>query len=516
MTLRAGIYARVSTEEQAEEGHSIDAQIRVCRELCARKGWRVVAEYVDAGISGTTLDRPRFQDLLRDLREGKLDIIVVHKLDRFSRSLVDTLTTLSQLSRRGVSFCSATEDFDFTTPIGKVLLALLAAFAQYFIDNLREETKKGLRQRALKGLYNGIVPFGYVRTPREQGGVPAFHPKNIEGYRTAVQWASQGKSMREIADWLNTNGYRTSGNFGPHLFTTDAVRDILRSRFYLGEVSYKSVWRAGLHPAAIDRETWTMCQEQLRRRSFRREGTKMSDRIYPLRKLLYCAVCGHSLRGQPLRGARLYKDMEAASRRCTEPQTVKAEEIERQVGDFLLKAQLPDDWRDQILQQLGVRSNVEQIEAQRRALVNKLTRARKLYIEGDLDDAQYQRDKKAIERELGKLQPVTLPDLERAAQLLQSVGMLWEHATDAERLELARALFEKIWMREGKVVACEPRTALYPLFALIEKKIRPLRANRRTQVRERRASIPNLPSPIIVILPPGVHFTDAADDGGSS
>jgi site-specific DNA recombinase len=101
--MRAVIYARVSTEEQAEEGHSIDAQLRIVREFCAHRGWTIVGEYVDPGRSGRTLKRPRMQALIADAQLHLFDVVVVHKLDRLSRSLIDTLTLLSDLNKLGVS-----------------------------------------------------------------------------------------------------------------------------------------------------------------------------------------------------------------------------------------------------------------------------------------------------------------------------------------------------------------------------------------------------------------------------
>ena len=236
----------------------------------------------------------------------------------------------------------------------------------------------------------------------------------------------------------------------------------------MGEVSYKGVWRQGLHPAAIDRETWDRCQEHLRRRAVHRETTKCTDRVYPLRKLLVCAVCGHALRGQPSHGVRCYKDIEAARRRCPEPQIVKADEIEAQLGAFLKRAVVPDNWKELILKQLDAAAELDQHEAKRKALVNRMTRVRNLYIAGDLPELEYQKEKREVETALSKLHTVALPDLEQAAQLLKSVGVLWEHATDGERLELARSIFEKLILRQGKLVACEPRAPLFPLFALAE------------------------------------------------
>lgn len=514
MSTRVGIYARVSTDEQAEEGHSIDAQIRVCRELCARKGWEVVAEYLDPGISGTTTDRPGFQQMLRDARAHKLDVIVVHKLDRFSRSLVDTLTTLAKLSGDGIAFCSATEDFDFTTPIGKVLLALLAAFAQYFVDNLRMETKKGLKERTLKGLYNGTLVFGYQRVPKEQGGVPVFHPHNLKGYYAAVRMALQGKNNRMIADWLNAAGYRTTGNRGNNLFIPDNIADMLRSRFYLGMVSYKGVWRQGKHKAAIDAETWERVQMSLRQRSSHRETTKQTDRVYPLRKILYCAACGKPLRGQPSHGVRKYKDMEAIARRCQQPQSVKAEDIEQQIAEFLRGATLPQDWRKQILDRLGTGTDRAHLETQRKRLINELARARKLYIAGDLPDGEWSKEKTRVQAQLDTLKPVALPDYEKTAALLESAGTLWANASDAQRMELARALFEKVWLEGGNVVAIEPRAAFYPLLALAgeNRKSPPIKSGDSGNSPAEVTGVGSAGDSPIIILSPGSSNPGARDD----
>ena len=279
---------------------------------------------------------------------------MVHKLDRLSRSLIDTLFVLSDLSKQEISFISATEEFDFTTPIGKVLLALLAAFAQSYIDNLREETKKGKKERALKGLYNGSLPFGYQRVPKEQGGVPILHPTNVEGYRLAIRSGAEGRTVRELVHLLNAAGYRTTGNWGSRPFSQDTVLPMLKNRFYLGEISYKGTWMKGKHPAAIDIETWECCQEQIHRRLTKHETTKTTDRIYLLRKLLYCSTCGRPLRGQNRRGERRYRDpSKSYGEDCPEPQTTNADRLEKQIGDYLMQIRLPENWLPEAMQWIG-------------------------------------------------------------------------------------------------------------------------------------------------------------------
>ena len=488
---RVALYARVSTDEQADEGHSIDAQIRLCREFCARKGWTITVEYVDAGLSGTTTRRPEFQRMMHAARRTEFDIIVVHKLDRFSRSLVDTLTMLAELARDNVSFCSATEDFDFTTPIGRVLLALLAAFAQYYIDNLRAETKKGKRERALKGLYNGIVPFGYQAVSKEQGGIPTPHAQNADAYREIIRRITAGQSGRNIADWLNANGFRTTGNRGANLFTPDAVIDITKNRFHLGQVAYKSVWRDGKHAPLIDAETWEAAQRVLRARTVRRDTGKHSvTRAYPLRQIAYCAECGSALRGQASHGDRRYKDMQAARRVCPGPQLTDAQKIETELGHYFAAVTLPEDWRERIMQMFADNADAARNEKQRRALVNELARARKLYIAGDLTDEQYHTEKTRIQTQLDAVQPVALPDLDKAAALLSSIGAIWQQATDTERTNIARALLEKVWIKQNKIVALEPRATFYDLFQMLEIQTPPDESDGGMHLRERRASLP--------------------------
>lgn len=509
---RVAIYARVSTDEQADEGHSIDAQVRLCRELCARKGWIIAAEYVDAGLSGTTTRRPEFQRMMHDARRKEFDIIAVHKLDRFSRSLVDTLTLLAELAHVGISFCSATEDFDFTTPIGRVLLAMLAAFAQYYIDNLRAETKKGKRERALKGFYNGVVPFGYQSVPKEQGGIPTPHAQNADAYREIIRRIMAGQSGREISDWLNANGFRTTGNRGANLFTPDAVIDITKNRFHLGQVAYKGVWRDGKHLPLIDADTWNAAQRVLRARTARRDTGKHSVvRAYPLRQIAYCAECGSVLRGQASHGERKYKDMQAARRACAGPQLIHAETIETELGAYFSAVALPADWRDRALGLFADNADAARNEKQRRALVNELARARRLYIAGDLTDDQWQSEKMRIQSQLDAVQPVAMPDLDKAAALLSSVGNIWQQATDAERANIARALLERVYVRDNKIVALEPRATFYDLFSMLEMQTPPDESDGGMHLRERRASLPRTHSLFdILILRRGMSPARAA------
>ena len=209
------------------------------------------------------------------------------------------------------------------------MLGVVAVFSQLYVENLSTETVKGKHQRVLKGFHNNTVPFGYVRVKKEDGGIPKIDANTIEGYRLAIQMCAGGASVREIVLALNNCGYRTSGNWGSRPFSEDTVLPMLKSKFYLGMVSYKGEWLPGKHEAAVDSETWERAREQLRRRAANRVTTKLSDRVYPLRKLLHCAVCGRGLRGHFLKGARRYRDpSKDYGESCPEAQSILAETLE--------------------------------------------------------------------------------------------------------------------------------------------------------------------------------------------
>src|SRR5215213_2620974 len=196
-TTRAALYVRVSSEEQVE-GYSLEAQVRSGRLYGDAHGWEITEIYRDEGKSARTDDlsrRPAFQQLLADAEAKHFDVIVVHKLDRFSRNLRVTLETLERLQSWGVGFVSISEQMDFTTPIGKVVLATLAAFAQYYSDNLSLETKKGKAERKAQGLYNGILPFGLKKN---SGGLPVPDPETYPGLLLAFGEAAKGASDREV------------------------------------------------------------------------------------------------------------------------------------------------------------------------------------------------------------------------------------------------------------------------------------------------------------------------------
>jgi len=213
--------------------------------------------------------------------DGLLDILVVHKLDRFSRSLRDTLNLMSDLCSWGVSFVSIQEQFDFTTPAGRLQMQILGAVAEWFSSNLGQEIAKGIHQRALEGLPWGRLPTGYCwgrcsecndiacsdagGEDRSDGEVPILHPVDSKAIRLAFETYSKGDQTCEgVAAVLNSAGSRSLTRNGRKPWTRNAVDKALRKRFYLGYVEHKGTLYNGKHEALIDEETFDRC-ERIRR-----------------------------------------------------------------------------------------------------------------------------------------------------------------------------------------------------------------------------------------------------------
>lgn len=163
--MRVAAYLRVSTIEQAD-GYSLMAQRQAIEAYCRTRGWSDITWFEDAGKSGHADDvsrRPAFARLLQDAEAGNFGVVVVHKLDRWARSVVVALQTLKQLERHNVAWVSLGENLDFTGPFGRAMLGILAVFAQLYSDNLSAEVRKGLGEKKRQGLHVGGIPYGARR-----------------------------------------------------------------------------------------------------------------------------------------------------------------------------------------------------------------------------------------------------------------------------------------------------------------------------------------------------------------
>jgi site-specific DNA recombinase len=223
---------------QGEEGKSLAAQKEEMHEFAEAQGWQVVAEFVDAGETGTSMERSGLQEALEAAEDGTFDVLLVHELSRLSRSLFDTLKIFEDLGQAGVGFVSIKDpDFNFSSATGRLFLSVLAALNQYYVDLLRMHTAKSKRERARRGLYNAsITPYGY-RHVGDADTPPEIVEEEAEAVRGLFERYATGRySYIDLAEWINEAGYHTRSG---RSFSKDTISEMLRNPFYKGKVVYK-------------------------------------------------------------------------------------------------------------------------------------------------------------------------------------------------------------------------------------------------------------------------------------
>lgn len=281
------IYIRVSTQEQASEGYSIEEQKERLTKYAEAQDWSVYRVYSDPGFSGGSLERPGLRSLILDVNAAKVNKVVVYKLDRLSRSQKDTLYLIEDVFLpASVDFVSMTENFDTGTPLGRAMIGILSVFAQLEREQIKERMSMGKEGRAKSGLWHGgfKAPIGY----RYKDNVLSVDPYEAEYIRRIFKEYASGRSLTSITNDLIREGVRTY--YG--LFTYNTIRTILDNVVYLGIIKHKDQEYPGLHEAIIDRETFDKVQERLEyQRKNDVDHLHFSQKTSLITGLCYCADC---------------------------------------------------------------------------------------------------------------------------------------------------------------------------------------------------------------------------------
>ena len=245
---KVGIYVRVSTGPQAKEGYSIPEQKERLTAYCKARDWQIVRVYVDAGYTGSNIERPGMESLIKDVEEGNIDTVLVYKLDRLSRSQKDTLYLIEDLFLpNGVNFVSMQESFDTSTPFGRAVLSILSVFSQLERELIAERTFMGRKGRAKEGKWHGCAshPIGYVY----KEGELVINEKEAEQVRMVYEYYSRGMTITEICNRME--GYKTKHGDWHHPGT---VANVLDNPLYAGIIHFDDVLTPDSHTAVVPRE----------------------------------------------------------------------------------------------------------------------------------------------------------------------------------------------------------------------------------------------------------------------
>jgi len=271
-SVRCAIYTRKSTEEGLEqEFNSLDAQREACEAYITsqrHEGWTLVRDaYDDGGFSGGNMERPGLKRLLADIEAGKVDVIVVYKVDRLTRSLADFAKIVDVLDAKGASFVSVTQSFNTTTSMGRLTLNVLLSFAQFEREVTGERIRDKIAASKKKGLWmGGPVPLGYDVEDRKL----VVNEDEAELVRHIMQRYLALPSVKALAAELARDGHRTKVQIrksGPHKggckFQRGTLYHLLSNRIYLGEIVHKGSYFPGEHPPIVPIDLWQEVQEKL-------------------------------------------------------------------------------------------------------------------------------------------------------------------------------------------------------------------------------------------------------------
>jgi site-specific DNA recombinase len=269
---RCAIYTRKSTEHNLDlEFNSLDAQREACEAYIksqAHEGWRLVPDrYDDGGLSGASLERPALQAMLADVRAGKINTVVVYKVDRLTRSLADFAKLVELFDQFGVSFVSITQSFNTTSSMGRLTLNVLLSFAQFEREVIGERVRDKIAASKRKGIWvGGPVPLGYRVIDKKLVVVP----EEAEVVRTIFTSYLRLGSMGALIEDLDRRGIRTKANGlangsvrGGIRFGVGSLAHLLKNRFYIGEVVYRGATHRGEHEPILDRELFEAVQAKL-------------------------------------------------------------------------------------------------------------------------------------------------------------------------------------------------------------------------------------------------------------
>src|ERR1700687_1665113 len=269
---RCAIYTRKSTEHNLDlEFNSLDAQREACEAYIksqAHEGWRLLADhYDDGGISGASLERPALQALLADVGAGKINTVVVYKVDRLTRSLADFAKLVELFDQYGVSFVSITQSFNTTSSMGRLRPNVLLSFAQFEREVIGERVRDKIAASKRKGIWvGGPVPLGYRCIDKKVVVVP----EEAETVRTIFRRYLDLGSMGALIEDLDGRGTRTKAAVrldgsvrGGIRFGVGPLAHLLKNRFYIGEVTYRDEVHRGEHEPILSRDLFEAVQEKL-------------------------------------------------------------------------------------------------------------------------------------------------------------------------------------------------------------------------------------------------------------
>ena len=467
--LETGIYVRVSTEEQAQEGYSIRAQEEKLRDYARIKEWPVYKIYMDEGISGKNItDRPAINEMIDDIEKGIVKNVLVFKIDRLTRSTADLINLIDIFNNHDCAFNSLTESIDTHSATGRMFIKIIGIFAEFERENIAERIRTGFERKAKEGytLSTNNPSYGYDRKKGEK--IQTINQKEAVIVKEIFDvFLNRNMSYRGIAKELNSRNILTKNNA---MWNSSAIKALLANCNYKGYVRYatrdekRNFETKGLHEAIISEEKYDEVEELIRKRSKKmykkspKEGNHFAG-------ITFCGICGKKMishgdykkdeTGGYVSPAsyrcpnRFYKKCTASDARHTKVEKSFIEYINN-IEDFDTLDEIQIAMKQEIkTQNLELVSDMkrqhEKLERKGKEVLDK-------YVQGNIDFDNYMIIKNSLDREKKTLTG-TISTIEdfideeitiKKENIIKSLKENWEHLSKTEKRQFVINFIDRI------------------------------------------------------------------------
>jgi len=288
--MRCGIYVRVSTDEQRDNGYSIDSQLRMIKEYCEKNNYDIVDVYNDAGHSGKDLMRPEMQRLLKDIKSHKIEKIIAIKVDRLTRNNYDGFWLLNYCEEHDVKIELILEPYDVSTANGEMIFGMNLVFGQRERKEIGARTKRAMEEMALEKVHPAKAPYGYIRN--SETGHLEVEPIEAQVVKRIFELYKNGTTIRSVSNTLNEEkAYSRQGKWN-----SDKVYKILTNSIYIGTFAYGKTKRKAQDvlyvdnycEPIIDKNTWNITRKRLEKNKHPNYG----EHIHLFTGIVKCPTCG--------------------------------------------------------------------------------------------------------------------------------------------------------------------------------------------------------------------------------
>lgn len=479
------IYARVSTDEQAREGQSIESQIKLCSDYAKQHSIVVLESITDEGKSGSNTNRPGLQSLLTKISDDKtINIVLVQDTDRLARNTLDHLSIKAFMAKHNVQLISISQPMIDDSPEGHIVDTIIASVNTFFSQITGRKTSKVMEEKIKAGWWANYAPPGYKNitnphpTSSHDKRIIVPDPEVAPVIQRIFEYYATGQyTLKTLAQKMQAQGLQSRKAIKIH---PSMIANILNHRIYYGEIAWKGQIYLGKHEPLVSRELWDRCQSMLANHN--QNGSRTRKHNYLLRGFIFCGICGSRFWAEQHKKPTTIVEAYFCSQ-CKRGTYVNKNELEKQVESLFKVIEVTEKYTKE-LHEAAKRiieesrksrySEVQSIINQKTQIEKKITNAEDSLLDGTFPKEQYQRvmqrlnaDLQEIEKALREASGEYQKKFDSIKQLVSMARNIQKTYIDADpdlKRHYLSLFFEKIIVKEGKITEALPSADLKPMI----------------------------------------------------